>query len=77
VSSWEVLSGLGTRRLGVMPGIILAMALCASAAWGQERDAFRNNWIVTLDYNIDPGKKNGIIVRTWITKPPTTPVFHP
>jgi hypothetical protein len=41
------------------------------------RDAFRNNWIVTIDYNIDPGKKNGIIVRTWVTKPPSTPVFHP
>jgi hypothetical protein len=42
------------------------------------RDAFRNNWSVTIDYNIDPGKKNGVIIRTWVTKPPSvTPVLHP
>ena len=41
------------------------------------RDAFRNNWIVTLDYNIAPGKKNGIIVRAWVTKPPAMTVLHP
>ena len=32
------------------------------------RDAFRNNWTVTIDYNIDPGKNNGVITRTWVTK---------
>jgi hypothetical protein len=32
------------------------------------RDAFRNNWTVTIDYNIDPGKNNGVIIRTWVTK---------
>lgn len=32
------------------------------------RDAFQNNWTVHIDYNIDPGKKNGVIIRTWITK---------
>ncbi len=32
------------------------------------RDAFNNNWKVTIDYNIDPGKVNGVIVRTWITR---------
>jgi hypothetical protein len=42
------------------------------------RDAFRNNWIVTIDYNIDSGKKNGVITRTWVTKPPTVKtVLHP
>jgi hypothetical protein len=33
------------------------------------RDAFNNNWTVTIDYDIDPGKNNGVIVRTWLTKP--------
>jgi hypothetical protein len=32
------------------------------------RDAFNNNWTVTIDYNINPGKKNGVIIRTWLTK---------
>lgn len=32
------------------------------------RDAFQNNWPVSIDYNIDPGKKNGVIIRTWISK---------
>lgn len=32
------------------------------------RDAFNNNWTVTIDYNIDPGKNNGVIIRVWLTK---------
>jgi hypothetical protein len=32
------------------------------------RDAFNNNWTVTVDYNIDPGKTNGIIIRVALTK---------
>jgi hypothetical protein len=27
------------------------------------RDAFNNNWTVSIDYNIDPGKSNGIAIR--------------
>jgi len=32
------------------------------------RDAFNNNWTVNIDYDINPGKKNGVIMRTWLTK---------
>lgn len=32
------------------------------------RDAYNNNWQVTIDYNIDDGKTNGVIIRTWLTK---------
>ena len=32
------------------------------------RDAFNNNWIVNIDYTIIDGKKNGTILRTWLTK---------
>ena len=32
------------------------------------RDAFRNNWTVSIDYNIDPNKKNGVIIRAWVQK---------
>jgi hypothetical protein len=32
------------------------------------RDAFNNNWTVTVDYSIDPGKNNGVIMRVWLTK---------
>ena len=32
------------------------------------RDAFNNNWTVTIDYWIDPGKQNGQIIRVALTK---------
>ena|SRR5215213_3311476 len=32
------------------------------------RDAFNNNWTVTIDYEIEEDKKNGVIVRTTLTK---------
>ncbi len=32
------------------------------------RDAFDRNWNVNIDYNINPGKKNGVILRVWLTK---------
>jgi hypothetical protein len=43
------------------------------------RDAMNHGYTVTIDYNIDPNKKNGVIIRTWITKPPVSnfPVNHP
>lgn len=34
------------------------------------RDAFNNNWDVTIDYEIANGNKNGIIRRIWLTKQP-------
>jgi hypothetical protein len=33
------------------------------------RDAFNNNWTVTLDYDIEPGKNNGVIIRVALRKP--------
>jgi hypothetical protein len=30
------------------------------------RDAFNNNRTVNIDYDITPGKKNGVIVRVWL-----------
>jgi hypothetical protein len=32
------------------------------------RDAFNHNWVVAIDYNLDTGKTNGIIIRTALTK---------
>lgn len=32
------------------------------------RDAFDYNWTVTTDYNINPGKNNGVAIRVWLTK---------
>jgi hypothetical protein len=32
------------------------------------RDAFNNNWTVTLDYDIDVGKTNGVIIRTALSR---------
>ncbi|HKO56306.1 MAG TPA: hypothetical protein VJ276_10540 [Thermoanaerobaculia bacterium] len=32
------------------------------------RDAFNHNWLVNIDYQIEPPRKNGIITRVWLTK---------
>ncbi len=32
------------------------------------KEAFRNNWTVTTDYYIDPGDKNGRVIRVIVTK---------
>jgi hypothetical protein len=36
---------------------------------GLLRDGFNRGWTVWIDYNIDPGKHNGTIIRVWLTKP--------
>ena len=40
---------------------------------GLLRDGFNYSWTVNIDYNIAAGKKNGTIIRTWLTKPPRRP----
>ena len=32
------------------------------------RDAFNNNWTVTVDYHLDTGKKNGVAIRVALRK---------
>jgi hypothetical protein len=32
------------------------------------RDAFQSNQTVSIDYNLDAGKKNGVILRTWLSR---------
>jgi hypothetical protein len=32
------------------------------------RDAFNHNWTVSVDYNLDTGKKNGVAIRVALTK---------
>lgn len=32
------------------------------------RDAFNHDWTVTLNYDIEEGKDQGIIIRTWLEK---------
>ncbi|GIE95480.1 hypothetical protein [Paractinoplanes rishiriensis] len=32
------------------------------------RDAFNHNWTVTIDYDIDAGKKNGVAMRVALRK---------
>lgn len=32
------------------------------------RDAFNQNWQVSIDYRIDSGKDNGEVIRVWLTK---------
>ena len=36
---------------------------------GLLRDGFNRGWTVWIDYDIDPGKHNGTIMRVWLTKP--------
>lgn len=33
------------------------------------RDAFNSNGTVVIDYNINPPKKNGVVIRVALTKP--------
>jgi hypothetical protein len=32
------------------------------------RDAWTHDWTVTIDYDVDTGKKNGTVVRVWLTR---------
>ncbi len=32
------------------------------------RDAFTANLPVSMDYNITPGKNNGVVIRVWVTR---------
>jgi hypothetical protein len=40
---------------------------------GLLRDGFNYGWTVNIDYDINAGKKNGTIMRTWLTKPAGVP----
>jgi hypothetical protein len=33
------------------------------------RDGFSNGWIVSIDYDAQPGQHNGVVRRVWLTKP--------
>ena len=32
------------------------------------RDAFNHDWLVSIDFEIQPGKNNGIIIRVMLLK---------
>jgi hypothetical protein len=32
------------------------------------RDAFAANLPVSMDYNVTPGKNNGVVIRVWLTR---------
>jgi len=32
------------------------------------RDAFNNNWTVSVDYNLDAGRQNGVAIRVALVK---------
>jgi hypothetical protein len=34
------------------------------------RDGFNHGWIVNLDFDRPPGRKNVVLFRVWLTKPP-------
>lgn len=34
------------------------------------RDAFNHAWTANIDHETPPGKRHGIILRAWVTKPP-------
>jgi hypothetical protein len=37
---------------------------------GLLRDGFNHGWTVNMDFDIQPGHNNAIIIRVWLTKPP-------
>jgi len=38
------------------------------AMFGLLRDAFANNWDVTIEFEAPAGKSNGILLRVWVKK---------
>jgi hypothetical protein len=42
------------------------------------RDAFNHNWTVTVDYDLAPGRQNGVAIRVALRKVTTSgPVIRP
>jgi hypothetical protein len=44
---------------------------------GLLRDGFNHNWIVNLDFDRPPGRKNVVLFRVWLTKPAGTAGTQP
>ncbi len=40
------------------------------------RDAFNHNWTVSIDYDLDAGRKNGVAIRVALQKEATGPGRH-
>ncbi|MGE0812886.1 MAG: hypothetical protein AB7O28_01485 [Vicinamibacterales bacterium] len=38
---------------------------------GLLRDGFNHNWIVNVDFDQKPNRRNSILLRVWLTKPPS------
>jgi hypothetical protein len=38
---------------------------------GLLRDGFNHGWIVNIDFDKKPGKNNSVLIRVWLTKPPS------
>jgi hypothetical protein len=36
---------------------------------GLLRDGFNHNWIVNLDFDQQPNRRNSVLLRVWLTKP--------
>jgi hypothetical protein len=37
---------------------------------GLLRDGFNHNWVVNLDFDQQPNRRNSVLFRVWLTKPP-------
>jgi hypothetical protein len=67
----EVVIRLDTRE-GMAFGFQLRAGPALAAHQGMLdvlRDAFNHGWTVTIDYDIQPGRKNGLLIRAAATKP--------
>jgi hypothetical protein len=34
------------------------------------RDAFNHGWTITIDFDVQPGRQNGLLIRATLTRPP-------
>jgi hypothetical protein len=41
---------------------------------GLLRDGFNHNWIVNVDFDQQPNRRNSVLFRVWLTKPPNVVV---
>ena len=44
---------------------------------GLLRDGFNHNWIVNLDFDQQPNRRNSVLFRVWLTKPAGGGIFQP
>ena len=71
LSKWDPLGKYDSNFADLFSGPVKTFAPPGNKCLGCHRfgrGPFNNNWTASIDYFIDQGKKNGRIIRVWLTK---------